>query len=268
MNSLALNWRPHNAYPIILLDTEKWQRRDMIDIRRTWKTLDFKFISIKDVFESVPKNLNESQFEDVLKGRPIATLNYKRMCSFFVKGFTQVPMLMSYRYLLRLDDDTCLLDSINFDLFRYMHEERATYAYSHIWRDNDFVVEGMWDFVHKYVEDNGIQYKNPALHNAMLTMRGYPQTVPCFNTNFEIIHTGKYRDPAVTQFVDAVVDSNMIFHRRWGDAPLRVPTMMLHYKEHELLRLDSFEVQHSSWTVFEMTESTNTSNPDLHALPL
>lgn len=230
----------------------------MVDIRRTWTTLDFKFINVARVWDSAP-SIAEKDFEDA--ANPIGYLNYKRMCHFFFKGFTEVPLLMEYKYLMRIDDDTCLLDHINFDVFQQLQRKRAAYAYSHHWYDGDAVTKGMYQFADKYVADKHLTWKNELLHNKTVAAGGFPAVVPCFNTNFEIINTVRYRESAVRQFVDAVVASNMIFHRRWGDAPLRFVTAMLCWAEREMVRLEGFEVQHSAWAVFPMTEHEDSSNP-------
>jgi hypothetical protein len=261
MDSLASNWRPHNEYPIILMDTKPWEHRDMRDIRRTWRTLDFKFVNIAAQFYSSPKNLTEAEFEDVKTGRPLSHIGYKQMCSFFTKGFTEVPLLMKYRYLLRLDDDTCLLDSINFDISKHMRSEGAAYAYTHVWKDDNRVVSGLVDFTERYMQARNLPYKNPTMHADMLGMKKLHRRVPSFNTNFEVINTVRYRDPELQNFLDAVVDTNAIFHRRWGDAPLRYMVAMMFWQESELMRLEGVEIQHSSWPVFPMTEHSDSNNP-------
>lgn len=139
MDSLSLNWRPYNNYPIILMDTKPWKYIDMKTIRNNWRNLHFKFINIELVFNSVP-NINSSSFKD--HSKPLSSIEYKRMCHFYVKGFTQIPLLMEYRYLFRLDDDTCILDPINYDLFQYLHEKNAVYAYSGLFVDPADVVKG------------------------------------------------------------------------------------------------------------------------------
>jgi hypothetical protein len=258
MDALSTKWRENNRYPIIVMDTKPWAHADMSAIRRKWTTLDFKFINVEYAFNHVP-DIPEHAFEDAKS--PQSDMNYKRMCHFFFKGFTQVPVLMQYRYLLRLDDDTCLLDHINYDIFQVLAERRAAYAYSHIWYDAEAVTKGLYTFVDQYVRNHSIPIKNPALYNATTGASDFPNTVPCFNTNFEVINTVRYRDPAVRSFVDAVVASNMIFHRRWGDAPLRVPLAMLFWEDSELVRLESADVQHSAWDALPMTETTAHGNP-------
>jgi len=260
MDALVSNWRPHNSYPVILMETRPWSRQDVAEIRQKWPMLDFKFINVADIFKSVPK-LAEADFED--SASPLSSVNYKRMCHFFIKGFTQVPLLMKYKYLLRLDDDTCIQDSIEFDVFRALQHENAAYAYTHVWKDGKKVTKGLYAFINHYVQLYKLQWKNPALHESVVQMKHFPRVVPCFNTNFEVINTVRYRDAAVMKFVDTVVASNMIFHRRWGDAPLRLPMVSLFWTEKEIVRLEGFEVQHSSWAPFPTVLHSHTSNPTL-----
>lgn len=260
MDALARKWNPHNKYPVILMDTKPWIRDDMRDIRRTWTNLDFKFINVEHVFASQPDSYI-GKMEDAKK--PLSTVNYKRMCHFFFKGFTEIPLLMEYVYLLRLDDDTCLLDHINYDLFHYLHHKRAAYAYSHIWHDYEKVTKGLYKFVDNYAASQQLQWQNPALHNATMSAKSFPARVPSFNTNFEVINTVRYRDPAILHFVDAVSSSGFVFHRRWGDAPLRFALAMLYWTESELVRLEGFELDHSSWETMPMSEYPDSGNPDL-----
>lgn len=257
MDALSTNWRPDNKYPIILIKVERWKWWDMCDIRRTWSTLDFRFISVGDVFDYNP-SISESLFEDARD--PLATLAYKRMCHFFFRGFLEVPYLMEFKYLMRMDDDTCILDHINFDMFQHLDQRNIAYAYSAVWYDREEVTRGLNQFVTEYAEKNHIAWANPTLREATLKLKGYPQTTPAFNTNLEIINTVRYRDPEVMHFVDAVVKSNNIFHRRWGDAPLRFPLAEMFWLEKEIVKLDSFDHQHSIWEVFRMSETT-TNNP-------
>jgi hypothetical protein len=154
---------------------------------------------------------------------------------------------MQYQYLLRLDDDTCIQDNVTFDIFQRMKETGAAYAYSSMWLDDERVAKGLYDFVYDYMKHKHLRWRNMALRNATLRINGFPYFVPAFNTNLEVISTARYTDPEVVAFVDALVRSHCIFHRRWGDAPLRVLVAALFWKQSELLRLDSFGHQHSTW---------------------
>ena len=248
MDALALRWRPHNPnYPIILMNTKPWPQNDEDIIRDKWSTLEFKFINIRSIFRSVP-NISKKHFQDA--HQPLATMSYKRMCHFFWKGFTQVPELNEYRYLLRLDDDTCLLNNIEYDLFQAMYHKGASYAYSHIWYDYSKDTNGLYPYINEYIRQHNLSIANPLLYNTTITATTFPAQVPCFNTNFEVIDTIQYKLPALMAFVDSIVQSNMIFHRRWGDAPLRYALALLYWSEREVWRIPDIQLQHSNWPGF------------------
>jgi hypothetical protein len=247
MDSLTARWKPHNSYPVILGDTKKWSVSDMTSIRHQWPALDFKFISIESAFLKYPI-IPAKDFEDAKQ--PLSTLGYKRMCQFFFSGFLEVPLLMEYKYILRMDDDTCIEDNINFDLFEYMRIKRAVYGFTHTWSDLEKATRGLYNFTTNYIKQNNIVLRNPKLFNFTVNARAFPRAVLSFNTNFEIINTVAYRNPEVLKFLRAVTESNMIFHRRWGDAPLRVILAQLFWKENSVVRLREFSLQHSIWPVF------------------
>ena len=248
MDALAEHWRPHNQYPIILMGTEHWKYTDMSAIRRTWNTLDFKFININSVFQYNP-TIPLYQLEDAKA--PLSDLAYKRMCHFFFYGFTQVPELMQYKYLMRMDDDTCIHDNINFDVFAAMEERNAAYGYSSVWLDPPHVTVGMYSFANDYLKLHNTTYTNTALYKKALTYNA----LPAYNTNLEIINTVRYTLPPITSFLNAVVASNLIFHRRWGDAPLRFLVGLLFWRDVDVMQLNSFDMQHSTWHVDQMQET-------------
>lgn len=228
MDALASKWHPHNDYPVILMDTKRWTRDDMVAIKRTWTVLDFKFLNIKPVWNSVPR-ISESQLEDAMK--PLSSIDYKRMCHFFFKGFTQIPFLMEYKYLMRFDEDTCIVDSINYDIFLFLEHKQATYAHTDVWNDAADVTLGLSEFTSEYASRNNLGGQNPYLN---VTGEDYHNYHLAFNTNLEVINTVKYSDTALLRWVDAVDRSNMIFHRRWGDAPLRHATAMLFWPSSDM----------------------------------
>lgn len=248
MDALTAHWRPNNKYPIILMNTVPWKYADMSAIRRKWDTLDFKFINVNKAFEYNPTvPLNE--LEDV--NAPLSNLAYKRMCHFYFQGFTEVPVLMQYKYLMRMDDDTCIQNNINYDLFQNMEDRNAVYAHSSVWLDGPQVTQGLYPFAESYLNEHNLTWSNPELRK-----RVYSYTsAPAYNTNLEIINTVRYTLPPVTQFINYVVESNMIFHRRWGDAPLRFVLSLMFWKEAEIVTLDNFDHQHSTWAVEKMVET-------------
>ena len=260
MDALVNNWLPHNPhYPVILMDTQSWKRADMVPIRRKWPSLDILFLNVEKSFSSGPAGITERQFED--RAKSLSNLRYKRMCNFFWKGFTQEPLLMQFRYLLRLDDDSCFRDNINYDMFLEMHSREAHYAYTAQSFDADFVVVGLNEFAERYVHEHNLTWANPQLRRMATKPRFSDRNLTImFMNNFEIIDTLRYRQRDIMQFVDAVWSSNMIFHRRWGDAPLRYLLAQMFWTEEQVLRLCEFDYQHSTWPVMEQCEHRGMPN--------
>ena len=254
MDALEQYWHHSNKYPIILLNHQKegWSKNDIVEIRNRWPLLDIMFASINKIFNTPPVS---DKFEDAKK--ELAPIDYKRMIAFQMRWFAEVPVLKRYRYLMRIDDDSCLLDYINYDIFDEMMHARAVHAYSALFIDPADVVVGLNDFVDNYMTKNRLKYANPALRKASLK---YGKEVPAFYGNLEIIDTKRYLQHDIQQFVQALIKSNMIYHRRWGDSPLRFAIAEMFYTKDEVMRLCEFRYQHSVWLPTAMCEHRTTDD--------
>ena len=255
-NSLTMlgdKWLKHYPYSVILMNTRPWATNEIKLVRRYWNNLDIRFINIKPYFNIHSKS---EVFED--HKDPLSDINYKRMCSFFFSGFLKVPLLQEYRYLMRLDDDTCILDHINFDLFHEMAVGNVYYAFQAIFCDPDFVVKGLREYVFNYTESTGLTVANPPLYE-LITNRGQI-CYDSFSTNLEVIDTWRYRQADIDHFLQNITDSNLIFHRRWGDAPLRMVIAQLFWGPDEVMRLCEFDYQHSDWEATDMCETRHTKD--------
>jgi hypothetical protein len=241
MDRLAKFWRPHNPYPIILMKDNQWTASDLSSIRDTWPSLDIMFLDISQSFQVSPPS--DLVLED--HAAPLSNIAYKRMITFFFHGFTRVPELVIYKYLMRFDDDSCLDNPINFDIFEEMNRRRSVYAYQAMMTDLPHVTVGLYDFIDAYAEKFNVTFAN---RNLREIRKSHDNRRFMFSTNLEVIDTIRYRQPNLMHFVDYVVSSHMIFHRRWGDANLRYALAELFYGPNEVLRLCEFTYFHSSWT--------------------
>ena len=269
MDSLETNWLPHHKYPVYLLTQEKrWSREDKVAIKRKWKTFDIHFMSIHDQFWDYPKDVI---FEDAKA--PLSNIEYKNMIAFMVYGFTRVPELAQYHYLMRLDDDSCISDAINYDMFAEMRSRRAMYGFHDMFLDPTHVVVGIKEFMDDYAEqavqnniassshlrrDKTTKWANPVLHDWRNDLK---MTVsPAFADNFEIINVRRYMEPDIMHFLRHVEDSHMIYHRRWGDSPIRYYLAELFWGSQEVLWFCDFDFQHSSWAPSKMCDHRSHNN--------
>jgi hypothetical protein len=275
MDSLETNWLPyHHKYPIYLLTQDKrWSREDKVAIKRKWNHFDIHFMSIYDQFWNYPKNVT---FEDAKKA-PLSNIEYKNMIAFMTYGFTRIPELTQYHYLMRLDDDACIKDAINYDMFAEMRSRRSMYAFHDMFIDPAHVVVGINEFMDDYADqamqsnhnnhigstahlrrDKTTQWANLDLHNWRINL--HMKDSPAFADNFEIIDIRRYMENDIAQFLRHVENSHMIYHRRWGDSPIRYYMAELFWGPQEVLWLCDFDFQHSSWKLSYMCDHRISNN--------
>lgn len=189
-------------------------------------------------------------FEDAKD--PLSDLDYKQMLSFMFYGFTKVPQLKKYRYLLRLDDDSCFKDAINYDVFQEMLSHEAYYAFREMYVDLAKVVVGLPQFVENYMSslprssNTEASWANPTLRSWRIS-RVPNTTSMSFSGNFEIIDLKRYMEPDIGRFAAHVLGSHMIYHRRWTECAIRYYFAEMFWKADKVLWLCDFDYQHSDW---------------------
>lgn len=92
---------------------------------------------------------------------------------------------------MRLDDDACILDPIQFDIFKRMQSEKITYAYKQIFLDPKEYVVGLDAFAESYMRDNGLKWSNAPLRQQAKRITG--GHLLSFSTNLEALDMNKYR---------------------------------------------------------------------------
>lgn len=257
-------WRPSNPYPVVLLQTAEWSTYDQSVIRAKWPQMEFMFVDVSKEFNLYSE---DTEFEDHAK--PIDSLSYKRMCAFMFRGMFRLKALLRFRYLLRLDDDACIESEVKYDIFTEMRDNSLVYGFYDTMLDADYVTIGLYDLYESYIRDNNLVLPNPEVAEAVRSGRFAPDlntSFPAFATHFEVIDTARYRMPDITKFMRNVTVSKMIFHRRWGDAPLRFVIALLFWGPMEVLYLADLTVLH--WASITATNTTRSwrENPVLREL--
>ena len=252
MDALQQYWKPQNSYPLVLCH-EGWLPEDMQNIRNRWPLLDIEFLNVESVFRK------HSGDAVIAEGDRLHTLNYRKMCEFWTNGFLNIPGLKKYRYIFRLDDDTCLLNRVPIDVFDLMYRKKASYAFKMILRDHPHYVEGLNEFGANYLSSMKKNYSNEALTNwvgkqSLVSHSPFgsaplapQQPVWCFSTNLEFIDTTRFRKEDISDFNAKILMSKKIYTTRWGDAPLRynVLSMRCHSLTHTLTHSYTHTLTHS-----------------------
>ena len=254
LDSLSSNWYPTNRYPLILQQPEGWTEQEMDDIRQQWPQLEIYFSDVGSAFNvTPPPSMEDDQ-------KPLGTLGYKRMCAYKTYGFLRAPYMSNLDYMFYIDDDACITEPIRYDVFQKMQQNHVAYTYKQIFLDPDFVVQGLEKFVKDYKRRHNLQPANPSLAAAM---RGnYEGSLWAFSTNIEWMNLNEFRRADVSAFHAAVEESDMIFHRRWGDAPLRFVLPYLFFNNTQVMHLCSKYI-HSLWPASVSTCTDDFQTPTI-----
>ena len=252
LDDLTNNWYPTNPYPLVLQHPNGWSQQEMDDIRQRWPQLEIYFSKLGSSFHVSPPSLMEDH------EKPLSSLGYKKMCVFKTYGFLQAPYVSQLDYMFYIDDDACITEPIQYDVFQIMQQNDIAYAYKQIFLDPVNVVRGLADFVEDYKQGHQLQPANPSLE---AVMGGNDEgSLWAFSTNVEWMKLNAFRRSDVRDFHATLHELEIIFHRRWGDAPLRFVLAYLFFTNTQVMRM-CLEYVHSSWPTAVSTCSDNLQLP-------
>lgn len=246
IQALEKFWLPTNSYQLILgRQDSSWQQWEVNEISRMVPKLDLRFENCANAFMVEEPLLIEDN-------NKLSDLNYKRMIRFKLYSFLDLPFIHNLDYLFFLDDDACAQDMIDYDVFERMKKRRVAYAFKQLFHDPEFVVNGLWNFVETYMSRRGFDYANKPLYIEMKQQQESTEYSTgskdfwAFSSNFDWIDLNAYRDKKILDFFDALETSQMIFHRRWGDSPLRFALSFMFWNRDQVMKVCT-PYQHSTW---------------------
>ena len=160
--------------------------------------------------------------------------NYHHMCRFWFKMVVDIPVVKTYEYLMRLDDDSKLKGPW-FDVFEFMKQKKSVYFANVEEADAENGLPGLMklkSFTYEYMRNYSITPKNPARLERAFSI---PNHIRLYNTNFDVIKVPFFQSNEVRHWVDAVDSTFGIYRYRWGDHVLRYLTTALFATSSEVL---------------------------------
>ena len=138
-----------------------------------------------------------------------------------------------------------------------MKQNKIAYAYKQLFLDKEYVVQGLSNFIQEYIQTMNLQPANPTLFQWLQDHQFLQQASShwTFSTNLEFVHVPQFRRPDIQQFHRVIHESQIIFHRRWGDAPLRFVLAYLFWNNQQVMKLCHGYV-HSMWDASDSTCSS------------
>ena len=107
---------------------------------------------------------------------------------------------------MRIDSDSCF-KAVNPYLPNFAHD-RLVYHSQFMGYEayGDQFVKGLYEFVHRYVHENGITIRNPILWQFISTTWEAKGTLPLYNTNFEIARKSFMQREDVVAFHESLTE--------------------------------------------------------------
>jgi alpha 1,2-mannosyltransferase len=201
-------------YPIIIFH-EDLTKGMMCDLKSVSKS---KIIFEKLTFKFKP-GVDQTKFPKKYLG---FSINYRHMCRFFSMGIYEQKIMDKYDWYWRLDTDSFILDTINYDVFEFMAKNKIMYGYNHIAVDSKELTIDLKKTFDEYVLKKKIVPKS--LSRLVPFGIWFGQF---FYTNFTITNTAFWKSKKVKDFLDYIDKSGGIYKYRWGDTPIHFLTAAL-----------------------------------------
>jgi sulfur relay (sulfurtransferase) DsrC/TusE family protein len=142
------------------------------------------------------------------------SIGYRHMCNFFAGDIFNNSVILKYKYILRLDTDSFIIEPIQYDIFDKLKENNALYGYINIQDDHPGVIKYLWEYSEKYFKSIN---KNKIFNKQLI--KNHKNKV--YYTNFEVCDVEWFSSRDYQNYFKFINDSGGIYQYRWGDHSIR-----------------------------------------------
>lgn len=213
-----------NDFPVIVIN----------QLEKMYNNLKFKYIELKS---SNDFNIDKVEFED---DRYEFKIGYRHMCQLF---FSEILLyIQCYDWYMRLDTDSFIESSIDYDLFGYLDKNNKVYGYTAELAEWPPVVIGMGEFFINLIRKHNLKstFFDKLIENDRYNLR------QIYN-NFEIIKISYFNNELVQLLIKEVNKSGNIYKKRWGDSPLRTFILSLTVDNYKIHKFNDFDYIHDAY---------------------
>tara|TARA_B100000795_G_scaffold268474_1_gene255509 strand:- start:7101 stop:8069 length:969 start_codon:yes stop_codon:yes gene_type:complete len=251
---LFKNFNAKYKYPVIILHEGDYDEHSKNEIKMSIRSECRKIIRFQELDSCdfiIPEHIDIEKMNKCIEVRPVPywrNKNYRIMCYFWIKHFFKY--CKEYDYVMRLDDDSIIEETINTDLFDVMEKKDLNYASNIIHIDCSICNYGMKKFFidvcpmkkdkinelfidHKLKDDatHFDKFKNlyQIINECNYNKNEFDMSMPImYYNNFSITRTRIWNTPEIKNIINEIDKLGYIFYFRWGDAPLQTILMKLY----------------------------------------
>jgi mannosyltransferase len=184
----------------------------------------------------MPSWIDEKKFQKAAKklkraGVQYAALkSYHQMCRWNSGLFYKHPVLADTRYYWRVEPNVHFFCRVDYDVFRYMHDNNKTYGFTVSLYDDPNTLPSLWPATEEFLEveanqahlhpNNAWGWLTDKLRRPDHTRRANGYSTCHFWTNFEVADMDFWRGRAYEDYFAHLDRAGGFFYERWGDAPV------------------------------------------------
>ncbi|ORE04600.1 glycosyl transferase [Rhizopus microsporus var. microsporus] len=242
-------------YPYVFLNNEPFTPEFMDKVRSSTNS-DVLFGEIDQSMWGYPDHINqtyaaERRKEMEMQGVPYGSSeSYRHMCRFQSGFFFRHPLLDQFNYYWRLEPYVDYYCQINYDVFRFMKENRKKYGFNMALKEHVETIPTLWDTVLNFTKSTypHLLDRNDSLLRFITNDGGLTYNTCHAWSNFEIGDLSLWRSKEYLALFDHLDQSGGFFYERWGDAPVHTIAAVLLLKKHEIHFFNDIGYRHSDYT--------------------
>jgi len=250
---LFRNFNAKFKYPVIILVEENYSVNTKNEIKKCIRAECSNLVSFVTIDKSdfdLPDFIDIDKLNKSIETQPTPywrNIRYRLMCRFWLIHFWKYAA--NYDYVLRIDDDGFIEESINNDLFKIMDEKKLIYISNIIHIDCGICCYNMKEFFDETFPEKKeaikpifTEAKLPLDNEHFLKFKKTYEIVeekvfdkPEFVVNMPLMYYNNFMvtdvrfwlRPDVMELIDKIDKNGKIFYYRWGDGPLGTIIAML-----------------------------------------
>jgi hypothetical protein len=136
-----------------------------------------------------------------------------------------------------MDDDSQLLDAVQYDIFTFMRDRGLQYGYLKVHMDALECTQGLWEASEFFIRSKRIE---PNFFTEWFDPMIY------YN-NFEVSSLSIWLSPFYAEFIEYIDFLGGIYYHRWGDAPIKSIAVSVWVPKNKTYRFDNIVYGHGNF---------------------
>ena len=249
LDTLYENYNNEFKHDIIIFYDSKapFLESDIVDITKDRKEIRFQLIPdslwCPPECEELKNNPDPKSWV-----RPKFSVGYRNMMRWYGILIYKYLTDLGYEWYMRMDDDSFLHSKIEYDLFKFMHDNDYEYGFRVYINDHISGSQGLIEFCNSYCETNNIVPKflnRYGKHNKLTTTKNH--NITGYYNNFLISKLSFWMRKDVQNFLKSYDNSGYQYTRRWNDLISQAVTIQMFMDRHKVYQFNDWCYEHATF---------------------